>query len=89
MKILFLHMPKGADKLCKYIAGSGPKFLCYTDSNFPALIEKKSPKILNLKLKDIQVFVSVSTWTQAGRERVVTNVVRTCDPTSFLFHIWQ
>ena len=30
-KVLFLHMQKGADKLCKYIAGSGPMFLCYTD----------------------------------------------------------
>ena len=30
-KMLFLHMPKVADKLCKYIAGSGPMFLCYTD----------------------------------------------------------
>ena len=24
-------MPKGADKLCKYKAGSGPLFLCYSD----------------------------------------------------------
>ena len=30
-KILFLHRPKGADKLCKYIGGSGSMFLCYTD----------------------------------------------------------
>ena len=28
---IFLRMQKGADKLCKYIAGSGPIFLCYTD----------------------------------------------------------
>ena len=27
-KILFVHMLRGADKLCKYIAGSGPMFLC-------------------------------------------------------------
>ena len=30
-KTLSLHMPKGAVKLCKYIAGPGPMFLCYTD----------------------------------------------------------
>ena len=29
-KILFLHLPKGADKICKYKAESGPMFLCYT-----------------------------------------------------------
>ena len=50
-KILFLHMPKGADKLCKYIAGSGPMLLATFIENVPTLIEK-SPKILNLKLKD-------------------------------------
>ena len=30
-KILVLRMPKGADKLCQYIAGSGPMFICFID----------------------------------------------------------
>ena len=51
-QILFLHMPKGAAKLCKYIVGSGPMFLCYTDWKFSCTDWKQFPKILNLKLKD-------------------------------------
>ena len=52
-KIIFLHMPKGANKLCKYIAGSGPMFFFSTlIENFPALIEK-SPEILNCKTYEI------------------------------------
>ena len=43
-------MPKGADKLCKYIAGSGLYFFAILIENFSALIEK-SPKVLNLKLE--------------------------------------
>ena len=30
-KILFLHMPKGADNLCNHTGGSEPMFPCYTD----------------------------------------------------------
>ena len=30
-KTLFLHMPKGADKLCNYTGGSEPIFLYCTD----------------------------------------------------------
>ena len=63
-KILFLHMPKGADKLCKYIAGSGPMFLCYTDWKF-SCTDWKISKDSKSKIKRL-VFVSVSTWTQAG-----------------------
>ena len=48
--MLFLHMPKGADKLCKYIAGSGLCSFAILIENFPALIEK-SPKILKRELE--------------------------------------
>ena len=44
-------MPKGAPKLWKNIAGSGPMFFATLIENFPALIERP-PLILNLKLKD-------------------------------------
>ena len=61
-KILFLHLQKGAEKPCDYTGGSGPMFVCIAIKNFPALNEK-SPKIL---IPQRLVFVSVSTWMQAG-----------------------
>ena len=55
-KTLVLHMPKGAYKLCKYIAGSGPMILCYTDWKFSS-IDWEISKILNLKLKGKCLFL--------------------------------
>ena len=67
----YMHMPNGADKLCKYLAGSclcinikqRYYVLCTLIENFPALIEKSSK--IQSKIKRL-VFVSVSTWTQTG-----------------------
>ena len=57
-------MLKGADKLYKYIAGLGPIcFFATQIENFPGdwnIFKDSQSKIKRL------VFVSVSTWTQAG-----------------------
>ena len=64
VKILFLHTPQGADKLCKYIAWSGPMFLCYIDWKF-SCTDWQISKDSQSNIKRL-VLVIVSTWTQAG-----------------------
>ena len=64
-KISFLHIPKGADKPYNFTCGSKPMFLCYNDWKY-SCNDWEIYKDSQSKIKR-PVFLSVPTWTQAGK----------------------